>query len=1061
MSSRLSALKIAGIAVAGIVVALVLFVWLALPGLIQSQAQKFIAEKTGHKLTLDKPRIALGELSVRIGPLRLEDSAGKPLLAFRELLVDISASSLTRRAFVFDAIRLDQPEVAVALLKEGRLNWSALLDALKDKEEKPASPLPRFDIDKFSLVGGRIDFADEKHGFATRIDPLELELTDISTLPDDTGRYKVSANTALGARVHWHGEVRLKPVSASGSLAVEGLDLARLAPYLKDALPIAPPAGVAGAAVEYQVSYEAGKVAVRLDKVAAKVDELRVALGVASSPAVAVKAIEAANGAFVLADNKATLESVTLTGVDVTLPRAGGTALKPFQLGSLAVTGIEVDLAARNLALGKVALKSGQIRATRDAQGRIDVLDALQSLKSPATAGKPAPASAPGKKASAAVAAKPTAAPDAGKPWRYRVGAVDLAGFSAALRDETVSPAAELALDDIALGVEGVSENLAAALPVRTAFRVRSGGGFEAAGRVVPAEPAAEIKFKLAELALKAAQPYLAPFAKLTLASGSIGAEGRVAYGKKGAVFKGGFTLRDLRLNESGTDALFLSLKSFGTRELEATPSRLDIGELVLDGLDTQLLIARDKSVNVTRILRKPETAAAPGDAPAAAPATAEPEKKAAAFAVAIERLRVANSEMDFADESLAFPFATRVHQLRGVIVGLSSQPGPPAQIELDGHVDDYGLARAVGQIDLFKPTEFTDMKVVFRNVEMTRLTPYSATFAGRRIDSGKLSLDLEYKIKKRQIAGDNQIVMDQLTLGERVESASAKDLPLDLALAILRDSDGRIDLGLPVSGSLDDPQFSYGSIVWKAIVNVVSKIATAPFRALASLFGSGDKVESLAFEPGDAQLTPPEREKLARIAGALKKRPGLALTLHGVHAEADRVAIQDRQLRRAIAERTGQRVEAQDDPGPVSLRAPKVQSALESLYADRLGGGELAALKEGFRKANPGQLEEGVAGKMMSRLSGLLREQRTLNEQEVGELKGADFPSVLYQRLREREKVADAQLQALARARGEHLLAVLKAGGAPMERIAAGAVERVESEGRDVPAKLVLGTAK
>ena len=133
---------------------------------------------------------------------------------------------------------------------------------------------------------------------------------------------------------------------------------------------------------------------------------------------------------------------------------------------------------------------------------------------------------------------------------------------------------------------------------------------------------------------------------------------------------------------------------------------------------------------------------------------------------------------------------------------------------ELDGQVDDYGLARAVGQIDLFNPTDYTDIKVVFRNVEMNRLTPYSATFAGRKIESGKLSLDLEYKIKNRQLQGDNQIIMNKLILGERVESPTAMNLPLDLAIAILEDSDGVIDLGLPVSGSLDDPQFSYGGII-------------------------------------------------------------------------------------------------------------------------------------------------------------------------------------------------------------------------------------------------------
>jgi hypothetical protein len=185
-------------------------------------------------------------------------------------------------------------------------------------------------------------------------------------------------------------------------------------------------------------------------------------------------------------------------------------------------------------------------------------------------------------------------------------------------------------------------------------------------------------------------------------------------------------------------------------------------------------------------------------------------------------------------------PFGTRIHSLKGAFNGISTQPGALAELEIDGQVDEYGLARAVGQVDLFDPTGFMDIKTVFRNVEMANLTPYSATFAGRKIDSGKLSLDLEYKIKQRQLLGENQIIMDKLTLGERVESPTAKNLPLDLAIAILQDSNGKIDLGLPVSGSLDDPQFSYGRHHLESHRQYLTKIVTAPFRALGALFGGG-----------------------------------------------------------------------------------------------------------------------------------------------------------------------------------------------------------------------------
>ena len=1033
MSVRLPSVKTIAITLASLVAAYLLLAWLALPRIIQSQAESYIADKTGHRLSLARPEFNPFELSLRIANLRLTEPDGKPLLAFNELLIDLSAASVFRRAWVFDDIRLDAPEATVVLQLDGRLNWSPFIEALQGKDEEPAG-LPRLDIQSFTLAGGTIDFNDQRAAFATGVEPLDLELTDISTLPDDQGRYKLSARTSFGARLHWQGEATLNPLTVAGTLGIESLDLTSVAPYFKSALP-APPAGSASLSADYRLAYAAGRLDLGLDKLTAKLAGVRLRTEVPVAADLAVDAIEASGGQFDLARNSLTLGALSFKGSRLDLRRPAGEPLHLLQLPSLALEDARLDLSARNLTIGRIAMQGGRLKATRDAEGQVDVLAAWQAAPRPAA--KPKAAQAP-----------------AGKAWRYRVDKLELSGLAASLRDESVTPAADLALEDITLGVAGITDNLASALPLHAAFRARDGGSFEAAGKIVPAEASADIKLKLVDLALKPAQPYLSAQARLTLASGLLAADGRVIRDKRGSSFKGGISLRDLHLNESETGEHFLAWKSLAGRDLELNAAKLDIPELSLDGLDAKLIIAKDKSVNVSSIFRKQPANLAVAGAPAS------PEKRARPFVVNIDRLRVSKGEMDFADLSLALPFGTRIHRLRGAVIGLKSRPGAPGQVELEGQVDDYGLARVVGQVDLFNPTGFTDLKLIFRNVEMTRLTPYSATFAGRKIDSGKLSLDLEYKIKQRQLTGENQIIMDQLTLGERVDSAAARDLPLDLAIALLQDSDGRIELGLQVSGSLDDPQFSYGGLVWKAIVNVIGKIATAPFRALGALFGGGEKVESIAFETGETQLTPPEREKLARLAGALNKRPGLSLTLHGVYADADRLSLQERQLRRAVAERAGQRLEGQERTGPLSTRTPKVQEALESLFSERIGNGELAALKEGFRKANPGQLEQGVAGKLMSRLSGLMRQEKPLSEQEVTQLKGADFHAILFERLRDRETVGEVQLLALAKARGEHTLANLNAAGAPAERLMLAAPEKVESDGRDVPLKLVLGTA-
>ncbi len=1045
MNLRFPSLKTFALTLAGLIVAYLLFGWLVLPSILQTQAEKFIAGKTGHRLTMNRPEFNPVRISLHLSGLRLTQPDGEPLLAFRDLVVSMSAASIYRRAMVFDDIRLDGLEATAILQPDGRLNWSALIDALKGKEEKTASPLPRLDIHHFVLSGARLDFADKRivPVFTTRIEPMDMELTEISTLPDDRGQYKVSARTAFGARVAWHGEASLEPLSITGSFSVEDADISRLAGYFKDKLPIPPPSGLAGLSADYRLVYAGGKMELNLEHVAAKLAGLKLHGHRGSDPAVTVDTVEAKEGRFDLVKNSFTLGVLSVTDGKLDLHRAKAGSPKALELGNLSFEDIRVNLAAHQATLGRIAFKDGRVRLAKDDHGRIDIIEALQAVLPPAQ-------SAPVKKG------KPVSTP-AETGWHYRVEKLELAGFNTVFRDESVKPAAELAFDDLVLSLEGVSEDLKKAVPLRTSFRVRGGGSFEAEGKVVPAGPTADIRLKLTELSLTPAQPYLSTAARLKLVRGRLSTEGRVTYDAKGAGYHGSFALRDLLLNEADTGNLFLSWKSLGSREFEVTPAKLDIGELTISGLDTKLIIYKDKSVSIKNILRQPAADAAPvAPAPPVPPKEVEPTPP---FLVNIDRLRVNGSEMDFADFSLALPFGTRIHDLHGIITGLSSRPGAPGQLELDGQVDDYGLARAVGQIDLLNPTDFMDLKVIFRNIEMTGLTPYSATFAGRKIASGKLSLDLQYKIHQHQLQGENQVVMDQLTLGERVESPEAKNLPLDLAIAILQDSDGRIDLGLPVSGSLDDPQFSYGGIIWKAIVNVFTKIATAPFRALGALFGGGEKFENITFEAGQAKLTPPEREKLVQLAGAMSKRPNLSLEVHGVYADTDRVALQDRQLRRTVLEKSGQHVEGDNDPGPISTRQPKIQSALESMFSDAFGGGELAALKEGFRQANPGQLEESKTGKVISRLSGLFHDKHPLNEQEVANLKGADFYGLLFERLRNKVVVGNERLLALATARGEFTATALRTAGAPVERLAVLAAEKVETDGKDVPLKLVLGT--
>jgi len=337
------------------------------------------------------------------------------------------------------------------------------------------------------------------------------------------------------------------------------------------------------------------------------------------------------------------------------------------------------------------------------------------------------------------------------------------------------------------------------------------------------------------------------------------------------------------------------------------------------------------------------------------------------------------------------------------------------------------------------------DLRTVFRNVEMQPMTPYSATFAGRKIASGRLSLDLEYKIKEGKLEGNNKVLLDKFTLGERVEAPNALHLPLDLAIALLTDSQGKIDVAVPVSGDVNSPKFSYGHLIWQAIVTVIKNIVTAPFRALGALLGGGTaKLDAIAFDPGSARVLPTELDKLKKVAEALKQRPKLKVIVDGRYqAATDGEALRSEKVRRELAAEQKVTLAPGEEPGPVAFDNAKAQRALEKLMTARAGKDAMAQFTAEFEKK---------AGRKASRVNPALA--------LFG--KGSDdreFYEALYRRLVELHPLPDAELQALGRERAAAVSrALVKDAGIEAARVAAGKTEATgEAPQNTVETKLRL----
>lgn len=1112
--------------------------WLV-PYVIKNQLPKFAEKELARQasiadvrfnpftLRLEADQIAFTEAASADGK---NGTSGAPLLSIGALAVQLEWKSIVRRAWSLAEIRITAPQTHLSITPDGKFNLAEVLATWqRNHPEKSEGGMPRLVIAHFALEQGKLDWQDQKAGYADNFTPINFTLDNISTLPDANGSYSLSADAARGGKLHWRGTASLSPIRGEGELILNDASLPGLAAYLKAYTRAQVTSGKLSARLPYAFSYADGTLQATVKGAGLALRDLALVqgdvkgkgepftslatLGIAGVNAdlahqsitvdkinlyggkVAVRRnakgeIDVANlmlpGNPAPADTapaapakpsqwKVDLKQLALANVDVSVidetvspalqlsarqlqlnlqlalqqgPSGMATiidganvsladlamqrgAQTPFKLAQLGFTDGKIDLAAHTVHLGAVTASGAQIDLARNRQGEFAIAQQLPVFASgKANANKETPSA----------------------PWSTKVDKVELSKFGA--RFDDAGTGIKGTLQDARLSLQNVSNDMKQALSFELGVGLREGGLLTAKGKFVPGTGAVDAQLKLQQLTLAPVQPLLAQHVKLNLAGGTLSGSGRLTTGggapKAPKVrYEGGVDIAGLVLNETDGKR-FASWKSVRADKLTASvgPDFVDIPELRVVEPNAQLIIENDRSLNAQRLLVK---APEPVTAPAPVTVAATTQAPDAAFPVRVRRVRLQNAKLDFADLSLRPQFAAKIYELNGVITGLSTKRDARSQIELDGRIDEFGLARVRGQLNPFAPTDNTDLNVVFKNVDMVSASPYTMKFAGYKVAEGKISLDLQYKVRNRQLDGTNQVVLDKLTLGERIDSPDALKLPLELALAILKDSDGRIDLGLPVSGDMNDPQFSYGALIWKAVGNVLTKIVTAPFRALGNLLGiSADKLESIDFDAGSAVLLPPEREKLKQVAQILAKREQLKLAVPGQYSDTDGAALRAQAVRRAVAAKAGIKLEAGEEPGPLNLGERKIRGALRELYGERFGKAELDKQKKAAESAAPGaaaaaSIPAPAKIPVLQRLGKLIE-----GEPQVADTSA--FYNGLREQLEARQPLPADALNKLGAQRSAAILAALQQDGTPAARVSAGAPEKTEA----APGKLV-----
>jgi Domain of Unknown Function (DUF748) len=655
------------------------------------------------------------------------------------------------------------------------------------------------------------------------------------------------------------------------------------------------------------------------------------------------------------------------------------------------------------------------------------------------------------------------------KPLSARVKAFELGEGGVSVADRASGIA--FALGRLTGKLRDISTDRAHPLVFDLAADVKSGGRIALRGRAVPAQGTVEAKIEAVSIALAPVQSILARYANVKLGSGDVSLSGTIRVGGKDAklAFAGGAGIANLALDDAAGVRL-LGWKSLATESLKATlsPDRVDIDELRLTAPAGRLAIAKDGTSNISRAFAKNQAAvgagapppiaesapraAAPDTAPAATDDEAKPGQEGAVV-VAVRRVRVEQGALDFSDDSLSPGFVAKIYELAGTANGLSSDRDARSQFALEGRVDDFGYARLSGSVNPFVPRNRSTFRVELRNVDLATASPYSMRFAGYRIATGRLTADLNYRVRANVIEGDNKITLDKLTLGERVESPDALKLPFELAIALLKDPDGTISLELPVNGNLDDPQFSLAPLIWKAVGHLIGNIVAAPFRALAHLFGGGGAEGEggvIAFDPGKSRLLPPEQEKLGHIVQVLAKRPELKLVIPAhFDTEADARAMKRAALGREIGRRAGFALAQDDEPGPVNVEDKPTRAALRAIFTERFSKAELDKLRaEAEAKAGAaGQAAPSVTEKVRNFASG---EPQIVDARE--------FYQTLLRRVRDAQALPANALAELAQQRALAIEAALQAAGADASRMSRTiAAPTAEAEAKAVTVHLSL----
>lgn len=985
--SRNSALRYGLITALSLVLLYGVFGYFILPGILQSQAEKFVAEKFHRTLTIEQIEINPYTLLATVRGLKLMEPQDRQVfIGFDSLTVKVSPQSILHLAPVVREVLLSKPTIHLVRRDARHYNFDDILAALASPStvpaDKSAQPATRFSIYNIQLEGGRIEFDDLATGANHVVSDLKLGIPFISSLPSQV---EVFVEPLLSAKINGApllltGKARpfAEPKEAALALNLDDVDLTHYLGYL----PFEPRFKLSSAKLDIHLNANFRQSS---DKAPALLLSGTTALKslVLAEPdgkhVLSVPQLQVTLGNAEVFGEKFAISHVLLDGMSADLSRDRGGQLN---LQRLVQTETQSPVASAST---NAASAAGQPTATRDAAAASSmqlVLDQLEirnasvryadqqarqpmraevekfeltldrasldsakrkltigeissnkasfllamdkSLAAPANAPANPPATGHAVPATGKSAAshKQESAGD-GTEYTVSVDKIAIDDWTAHVEDHRLAQAVTTEIGPLKLKVEGLSNTEHALSQIDLQAAVNRSGHLAINGKLGMRPMHGDLNLDVNGVDLLGLQPYVTDQVNLLLTSANLSAKGALKLDQgNDSAWSGGFK-GDLKLGNVATvDKLsandFLRWRSltFGGVDLKLAPLAVNVEQITLSDFFARVIIDPSGRINLQDISRsgtagsksltnesgtarstKESTVAqaAPAPTPAAAPS------KGGTVPVKIGKLIMQNGKVRYTDNFIKPHYTANLMNLGGSISGLSSDTASRANVDLHGQVNDAPLTIA-GTVNPLKADLSLDIKANVKGMELAPLSPYSGRYVGYGIEKGKLSFEVAYQIEQRKLTAQNRLILDQLTFGDKVDSPVATKLPVQFAVALLRDRNGVIDVNLPIGGSLDDPDFSVGGIVFKVIVNIIAKAVTAPFALLGSLFGGGEELSNLAFDSGSAAITPSGESKLKSLATALAERPALKLEITGwSDAESDRSGLQHAALARKV----------------------------------------------------------------------------------------------------------------------------------------------------------------